>query len=247
MSSRFWRPRLNETLRRALLQARLSEEDVAARLEVDPKTVRRWLEGRMPYLRHRWELAGMLGVDEADLWPQLRAAGSRPEEIRRIYAHRDEVPRDVWQRLLGSAKNEIGVLDCSGQFLAEDASFLAALADKARAGVSVRICLRDPDAPDVAGNAARSASDNTLALRVRDALVQYGPLREGGVEIRLHRNVLYGFIYRADDELLVSQHAYGIPAGRAPVIYLRRAGDGDLVAAYLESFERIWASARPLE
>src|ERR1017187_6537529 len=100
---------LNETLRRALLRMRLSEEDVAARLEVDPKTVRRWLEGRVPYLRHRWALAGMLGVDEADLWPQLRTAGSWPEEIQRIYAHRDEVPRHVWQRLFGSAKNEICV------------------------------------------------------------------------------------------------------------------------------------------
>jgi transcriptional regulator with XRE-family HTH domain len=236
---------LNETLRRALLQARLNEEDVAARLEVDPKTVRRWLEGRVPYLRHRWALAGMLGVDEADLWPQLRAAGSWPEEIRRIYAHRDAVPRDVWERLFGSAKNEIGVLDWSGLFLAEDPSILATLADKARAGVSVRICLQDPNAPDVAGNAAGSASDGTLAVRIRDALVQYGPLREGGVEIRLHRDVLYGSIYRADDELLVSQHAYGIPAGRASVVYMHRAGDGDLFASYLESFEQIWASARP--
>jgi hypothetical protein len=170
--------------------------------------------------------------------------GHRPDR----YAHRDEVPRHVWQRLFGSAKNEIGVLDWSSLYPAEDASILATLADKARTGVSVRICLRDPGAPDVAGNVAESASDNTLAVRVRDALVQYGPLREGGgVEVRLHRDVLYGAIYRADDELLVSQHAYGIPAGRAPVVYLRRAGDGDLVAAYLESFEQIWASARPLK
>src|ERR1039457_6642813 len=152
MSSASGGPGLNETLRRALLRERLSEEDVAARLEVDPKTVRRWLEGRVPYLRHRWALAGMLRVDEADLWPQLRTAGSRPEEIQRIYAHRDEVPRDVWLRLLASAKNEIDVLDWSGLFLAEDASILAALANRARDGVNVRICLRDPDAPDVAGD-----------------------------------------------------------------------------------------------
>src|ERR1022692_3177435 len=100
MSSASGGSRLNETLRRVLLQARLNEEDVATRLEVDPKTVRRWLEGRVPYLRHRWALAGMLGVDEADLWPQLRAAGSQPEEIQRIYTHRDAVPHDAWQRLL---------------------------------------------------------------------------------------------------------------------------------------------------
>ena len=48
---------MNENLRRAMLRARLSEENVAAQLQVDPKTVRRWLEGRVPYLRHRWLLA----------------------------------------------------------------------------------------------------------------------------------------------------------------------------------------------
>jgi hypothetical protein len=67
------------------------------------------------------------------------------------------------------------------------------------------------------------------------------------VEIRLHRDVLYNSIYRADDELLVGQHAYGIPAGRAPVLHLRRTEDGDMVAAYLESFEGVWRGGRPLE
>jgi hypothetical protein len=67
------------------------------------------------------------------------------------------------------------------------------------------------------------------------------------VEIRLHRAALYSSIYQADDHLLVSQHAYGIPDERAPVLYLRPADDGDLAATYLDAFERIWAGALPLE
>src|SRR6266851_1879819 len=154
-----WRHRaLNETLRRALLRARLSEEDVAARLEVDPKTVRRWLEGRVPYLRHRWMLAGVLGLDEADLWPQLRVGRSRPDEVRAIYPHRDAVPRDVWRRLFGSAEREIGILDCSELFLAEDPGVLAALVSGARGGVRVRICVRDPAASYVGESAARQCT-----------------------------------------------------------------------------------------
>ena len=240
---------MNETLRRALLRARLSEEDVAARLEVDPKTVRRWLEGRVPYLRHRWELAGVLGLDEADLWPQLRGARSRPDEVRAIYPHRDAVPGDVWQRLFGAAKSEVGILACSGLFLAEDPGILGALADRGRAGVRVRICVRDPGVCDVAeGAAGRCIGEAQTTARVRDAIARYRPLRKmGPVEIRLHRDVLYNSIYRADDELLVGQHAYGIPAARVPVLHLHRAGGGSIVTAYLESFERIWASARPLE
>jgi hypothetical protein len=39
---------MNENLRRALIRAQLRETDIAARLNVDPKTVRRWLDGRVP-------------------------------------------------------------------------------------------------------------------------------------------------------------------------------------------------------
>jgi transcriptional regulator with XRE-family HTH domain len=237
---------LNETLRRALLQARLSEEDVAARLEVDPKTVRRWLEGRVPYLRHRWALAGMLGVDEADLWPQLGTAQSWPDEIRAIYPHRDGVPHDVWLRLFGSAEREVGILDRSGLFLAEDPRILGALAERAQAGARVRICIRDPAAPDVREGAVGQCAGDAPRVRIREALVRYGPLREAGAETRLHREIIYNSIYRADDELLVGQHAYGIPAGSAPILHLGRGSNGDMVAAYVESFERIWACARPV-
>jgi transcriptional regulator with XRE-family HTH domain len=97
---------LSESLRRALLRARLSEDDVAARLAVDPKTVRRWMEGRVPFLRYRWALAGMLGLDETDLWPEVSAARSRPEEVRAIYPHRDAVPVDVWLVLFGLGRTK---------------------------------------------------------------------------------------------------------------------------------------------
>jgi transcriptional regulator with XRE-family HTH domain len=222
-------------LRRALFQARLSEEDVAARLEVDPKTVRRWLEGRVPYLRHRWALANMLALDEADLWPQVRTTRSRPEEVWAIYPHRDAVPREVWQDLFRPAEREIGILAESGLFLANVPGVLAALRDRARAGVRIRICLHDPDWPGV----------HDMATRIHDALTQYERLRESrNVKIRLHCVTLNNSIYRADDELLVSQHSFGVPARQAPVLHLRRTGSSDIVTTYLESFDRIWDKAR---
>jgi hypothetical protein len=66
------------------------------------------------------------------------------------------------------------------------------------------------------------------------------------VEIRLHQTVLYNSIYRADDQLFVNQHAYGIPAAHAPVFCLRDTGDGEMTALYRDSFERVWAGAIPL-
>ena len=237
---------MNETLCHALLQARLTEEDVATRLQVDPKTVRRWLEGRVPYLRHRWAIAAMLGADETDLWPQLRTDRTRPDEVLAIYPHRDTVPRDVWLRVLGSAQREIGILDDASLPLAADRHIVAVLAERAQSEVRLRICLGDPGALAVVQGVVGSESDDAPAASRRDALAAYAPLRKKGqAQIRLHPGIVYSSIYYADDEFLISQHAYGIAAGQAPVLHLRRAEGGDMVAAYLDAFEQAWADARP--
>ena len=73
---------MNDTLRRALFRARLTESDVAAQLTVDPKTVRRWLEGRLPYPRHRWDLANLLSIDETELWPSDHEHRDRERRVR---------------------------------------------------------------------------------------------------------------------------------------------------------------------
>jgi transcriptional regulator with XRE-family HTH domain len=240
---------VNETLRRAMLRARLSEEDVAARLQVDPKTVRRWLEGRVPYLRHRWVLTGLLDADEADLWPEVRAAitaRSRPAEIKAVYPNRQAMPRQAWLSLFRSAEQEIGILARSGLLLAKEPGVLDVFADRARAGARVRICLRNPDAPVTEGGTEEGAGEEGAA-GIRQALALFGGLRENGAEIRLHRAVLYNSIYSADNQLLVTQHVYGIPGEREPVFYLRSATAGDIATTYLDSFERIWASALPME
>jgi transcriptional regulator with XRE-family HTH domain len=242
---------VNENLRRALLRARITEEDVATQLEVDPKTVRRWLEGRVPYLRHRWALAGLLGLDEVDLWPEMRAAlaaRSRPEEIRAIYPGQQAIPRDLWRRLFSSAVHEIGILEDSGLLLAGDASFPHMIASKARAGVSVRICLAVPEHAAIAEPGNSDAANSTTVPGIRQILGRYQPLREvDGVQIRLHHAVLYNSIYRADDQLLISQRAFGIPPMRTPVLRLQGTEEDDMVIAYLGTFERVWASAEPLD
>jgi len=239
---------MNETLCRALLQARLTEEDVAARLQVDPKTVRRWLEGRLPYLRHRWALAAMLGACEADLWPQLRAVRQRPEEIKAIYAHRDAVPRDEWLGLFRSAHREIDVLDRIGLFLAGPPAILATLADRVQAGVRVRICLSEPDCPGPDEADSGHTSTRTTASSVRDAFAHCGALRASGrLEIRLHRGRMYNVIYRGDDQLLVGHHAHGIPDRQAPVLHLDGTAGREMVTTYLEEFDRIWASGGSLD
>ncbi len=241
---------MNEALRQALLQARLREDDIAARLGVDPKTVRRWLNGRVPYPHNRTAIAELVGVDEADLWPDAGgplAARSRPAELGTVYPHRWAVPREVWAGLFGSAEHEIAILAYSALFLAEDTGILRIIADKGRAGVTVRIALGDPDGPNVAERGEEEGIGDAMAAKIRNALTLYRPLViVENIEIRLHGTVLYNSMYRADDQVLVNHHTYGIPAARAAVFCLNNSSKSEMAALYLDSFERVWANSAPI-
>jgi len=240
---------MNETLRRAMFRARLSEEDVASQLAVDPKTVRRWVEGRVPYPRHRWALAAMLHSNEHNLWPELApdaGSASIPSEIVAVYPHRWAVPREVWDRLFRDARYEISILAYSSLFLAEDSGLLDTLAARAHAGVTVRIALGDPNCSRVAERGTQEGIDDAMAAKIRNAVTLYEPLRAvGRAEIRLHQTVLYNSIYRADGHMLVNQHAYAIPAAHSPVFHVRRSFGTDMFGNYLASFEHIWQTALP--
>jgi hypothetical protein len=232
-----------------MLQAGLREDDLAARLGVDPKTVGRWLNGRIPYPHNRAAIADLLGAQESDLWPGASGtltARVRPGELGAVYPHRWAVPREVWIRFFSSAEREIGILAHSALFLAEDEGILYVLADKSRAGVNIRIALGDPESSHSAQRGEADIED-AVPAKIRKALALYRPVAEvGNVKIRLHQTVLYNSIYRADDQLLVHQHAYGILAAQAPVFCLRDSGRGEMTALYRDSFERVWASAVPL-
>jgi transcriptional regulator with XRE-family HTH domain len=241
----------NERLRAALLQHGLSTTALAGQLGVDHKTVERWISGRTPYRRHRFAIASQLGVDEVYLWPDAlsrdQVAIASESEIIAVYPHRTEVPRDGWARLFASADRDIGVLVYSGVFLAEDANVQRILAEKAGAGVRVRILLGDPDSDPVAARGRDEGVDDMMRPKIQNALVLYRPLRKTeGVEFRFHRTVLYNSIYRADDQLLVNTHIYAVPAARAPVWHLKKIPGGEITGLYLESFERVWETATPV-
>ncbi|TDE54118.1 XRE family transcriptional regulator [Nonomuraea mesophila] len=228
--------------------ARLNTTDVAAALAVDPKTVTRWLNGRIPYPRHRWAVADLLHVDEADLWPEATPRHQAlANGIHAIYPHRWAVPQTVWRNHFDTAREEIDILAYSALFLAEDAAILNTLTKRAEAGIKVRILLGDPEGPEVAvrGNDEGIGAE-VMTARVKNALVLYRPLANvNGVEVRLHRTVLYNSIYRADNELLVNAHAYGTPAANAPVMHLIHTHDQGPAATYITSFNHIWNNAQP--
>jgi hypothetical protein len=229
-----------------MLRARLREVDVAAHLGVDPKTVRRWLSGRVPYPSSRATLADLMGMNEADLWPEARGplpGRSRPKELAAVYPQRCTISNEMWARFFDAAEYEITVLSHSALFLAEDQNLLRIIESKAHDGVRVRIALGDPDSRQSAACLQiEDIRSDERAAKAHNALSLYRPLTKSGkIEIRLHQKVLYNSIYRSDGQLLVNQHIYGIPAAHAPVFYMHDTGSGDMLVAYIDSFERIWA------
>jgi transcriptional regulator with XRE-family HTH domain len=243
----------NERLRALLLERGVTLDKLADVAEVDAKTVERWVtRGRLPYRRHRFTVAAFFGVDEAYIWPGAlgrdQVAAVSESEIVAVYPHRSEVPRDVWGHVFSQAEQEIDVLVYSGLFLSGDPGVQKIFKDRASAGVRVRIVLGDPDSPVVAQRGEDEGVGDAQAAKIRNALALYRPLRGvDGVEFRFHRTVLYNSIYRADDQVLVNTHIQGVTAAHAPVWHLRKLAGGELASLYIDSFERVWASATPAE
>lgn len=243
----------NERLRAALLEKGLTPEALAPVLKVDAKTIERWITtNRLPYRRHRYALAAHLGMDEGYLWPGAlppeQAIGASESEIVNVFPHRWAVPNDMWRRVFETAEEKIGVLVYSGLFLAEDAGVQRVFRAKADEGVRIRILLGNPESEHVARRGADEGIGETMSGKVRNVVVLYKPLRNvEGIEFRFHDTILYNSIYRADEQLLVNTHIYGFPAAQAPVLHLRRVAGGSMVTNYLDSFERVWEHATPLE
>ena len=162
----------NERLRTALLQRGVTPAALADTVGVDPKTIERWIGGRIPYRRHRHQVAVRLGVDETYLWPGALAAeqvaSASESEILVVHPHRWAVPRDTWGLLFDSAEQEIGILVYSGMFIADDPGLLALFRAKAEQGVRIRILLGDPDSSEVATRGQHEGIDDALASKIRN-------------------------------------------------------------------------------
>ena len=242
----------NERLRALLLERRTTTAKLAEAVQVDAKTVERWIvAGRVPYRKHRYDVAAFFGVDESYIWPDAldndQILSASESEIVAVYPYRRAVPRDAWGHLFGQAEREIGILAYSCYFLAEDAGVRQLLAEKAESGVRVRILLGDPESPLVLERGQSEGIGDTMPAKVRSAITMFQSLQSvPNVEIRLHGTILYNSIYRGDDRVFVNTHIYGVMANNAPFFHLRKIPGGAMAVNYLESFERVWDEAEPL-
>ena len=243
---------MNDRLRLAMASSSMEPESLARKVGVDPKTVQRWLGGRLPHPRHRWKICDILGQSEQYLWPQVLLGVSgvlHTSEIVSAYAHRADAPSQLWAGMLEGVRRNVDLLGYSMSFFPEQHSRLAqALEEKCAGGLKVRIALADPESAEVAARDDLERLGGTLATRILTTVVQLESLLSNpGVEIRFHQVPLYNAVYRFDDQMLVTPYLYRLRGYQHPLFHMKRLGPAGIFEAYAQQVEAIWAESRPME
>ncbi len=225
-----------------MLQAGLTPAGLAGSVQVDVKSVMRWItEGRVPYPVTRVKVANLLDQTETFLWPALleddTAGAAVVAEIERVWPTRSTISSQTWHDLFTGATRHLDILVYAGAFLIETLDLADVLAWKASTGTCVRVLVADPQSPAVRLRAAELSLD-WLPSRCGSTLRHLRPVP--GITVRPHHAVAYASLFRFDDILLANTHAAGVWACHSPVLQLRRTCSAELFTFYQRSFERIW-------
>jgi transcriptional regulator with XRE-family HTH domain len=230
----------NERLSAALEAANLSPADVAVRLDVDPKTVERWVAyGRTPYPRTAHQVARLLGLEPDYLFPQLghtrRTVPTAADELIACYPGRNAVPVYLWEDLLRHACRRIDIMgDCGLADMVRDLP--AVLAAKAADGIPVRVILTDPD----------TATNPIDRARLHAVALSYRPLLDDpNVTLAHYAGPLTTTVVRLDDDVLVRTSIDGCPMALAPILHLRHVAAGPLARLYLTSVDCVSEACVP--
>lgn len=234
----------NQRLRGALLNAGMTAAALAEVVQVDPKSVSRWLtEGRIPHPATRQHVAVVLQQQETYLWPTLlmdtegNGDSAGVGGIDRVWPMRCTISSETWHGLFNQATRQIDILVYAGAFLIEALDLADVLVWKAARGTRVRVLVADPASPAVRLRAAE-LSAAWLPQRCQSTLDYLR--RVEGISLRPHRAIHYASLFRFDDLLLANTHADGIWACHSPVLQLHRSNAGDLFDFYTRTFDGTW-------
>ena len=249
---------MNERLRQALREKGLEIDELAATVQVDVKTARRWLAGRTPRARYRHRVADTLGVPEQLLWPgELpghEPAGNGTEEVTgesvEVFTGGD-VPD--WRELAAGARERVCLLDLTLADVITDQSDVSVLTDAAGRGCRVRVLVSDPDSVHLAIAEQDAGRHVNLTRRPVSAgeldrvvgLLSPGS-RHGALEVR---KFVDAGVYRVlvfADQALIRLRLSGVDTDALPVLHLTGAGAGDMFAGFTEHFEAVWQRSEPL-
>lgn len=238
----------NERLRSAMVAAGHTTTSVSEHVLVDPKTVERWIsQARTPHRQHREALARLLDVDDVFLWPDsatdAQTRSTSQAEVVAVHPNRGAVDAATWTSLIAGSTGYVDLLAFAATFLHDSVpGFGELLAERAAAGVRVRLLFGDPHSPATALRGAEEGiGEDLLVARCQLTWSYLQPLLGlPNVDARMHGCTLYNSLFRFDSTLLVNTHIYGAPAGANPVLHLRKLPGGRLFDHHMLGFERTW-------
>lgn len=215
----------NENLKDALRDAGLTLEQFADIVEVDPKTVQRWVNGRTPYTRHREKISRALDLPEHELWPDEVPAPTcqtdpraRVGEITGSWPHPDHDRAADPTDLLADPAQQVDILDPDRHLLA-DPGLRTALRHQATAhGATVRAL-----APAAAREAAALTGQDQIEIR----------------NTPTGTNALA--LIRVDDTILLTLPL--TTRDQPPIIRVQRQEDDGLFDQLIEHFDNLWIQA----
>ena len=219
----------NEQLRTAITRSGLSLDEFADTVQVDIKTVRRWLAGRTPYPQNRASVANALDTTEHALWPDDvpapaatgagEPAGHTTGDALVGYAYATDLAAPDVDELLRAAADRIQIVV---PYLGSDSGLLELFRAGAPNGCRVRLMIEEPD-------------EQVEPLLGVDTLeVRASPAGEDHI------------LFRADDEMLLVFKRIG-PAGTSPpVIDIQRQVDNGLFDRLAKDFDARWLKATRL-
>lgn len=243
----------NDRLTSTVTASGLTIEQVARQVDVDPKTVQRWLSGRTPHPRHRYAMAQLLRETEEFLWPGVhrrQADGlGGAAEVLCAYPHRTDMSTDRWWALFSEAESQIDLLGYTLYFLPHQHPHLVKLLlDKCARGCRVRIAMADPSSEHVHRRDEEEGEAITLVARIQSSLEAFEQLQGcENADLRFQDAPLYNSVFRFDDEMLVTPHLYATPGRSAPMLHLRRLGPSGVFSRFSAHFEGIWSDSRPID
>jgi hypothetical protein len=215
----------NDNLRQALQTAGVQPDELAEIVQVDHRTVRRWLSGQVPYRRHRAKIASALNTSEHELWPDLpdpaptatdhRAAAAADDAIVG-YARADDLNAPTPEQLIRDARERIELLDVTLHRLLNRPGLPELLADKAHRGCRVRILVTEPGA-------------------------YLTPLLgTPGIEVRAVDGTDPQTIHRIDDQILIGLSLIGEIDPPPPLLHLRRHAPDQLFDRLTAYYDYLW-------
>jgi hypothetical protein len=228
--------------------AGLTIDDVAARLDVDAKTVQRWVtQGRQPHRTTRDRLAQLLRVPTGQLWEGdgPTPVGGPQVAAQMMWPTRSAVPPRLWSELLDQAEDQVDICAYAVMFLFEsDPGFTERLRTAVGRGVKVRIALAAPNSDQALAKGEAEGIGAGLQALATISWTYLAPAA-ADLELREHDLALPGSIYRFDSQVLWNPYLAGLSDRESPVLRLPVAAADGMAATAAKSFEWVWEHALP--